>query len=159
MTAAHGWLSDVTFWVDGVPSGGSALPPPPGGGAGVVPTGGQGFSLSREDAEAALRDFQDILDELVRMEAQAGALTVLRSAAEDPASRTFHEILVGGGGQGLGVFGDGYEHVQKEIAFFEVLVARLKKALGYVTDADEDAEAHIGAAGGAVARDDRGYLE
>ncbi|MFD2812166.1 hypothetical protein ACFSZT_22380 [Prauserella oleivorans] len=37
-----GWLSDVTFWIDGTASTAGAA--------------GSGFSLSREEAEVALRE-------------------------------------------------------------------------------------------------------
>ncbi|EID54763.1 hypothetical protein [Saccharomonospora xinjiangensis] len=157
MTAAGGWLSDVTFWVDGVPSGGTA----PSGGGGAVPpppSGGQGFSLSREEAEEALREFKGIYDDLVRMEAQARQLREMRPAAEDPASLAFHETIVGGAA-GPGAFGYGHGHVLKEIEFFGRLVARLEKALGLVTESDEEANQQISSAGGSLPRHNKGLLE
>jgi hypothetical protein len=158
MTAADGWLSDVTFWVDGVAAGGSVGPPPPGGGSGSVPTGAQGFSLSREEAQKALDDFEKISNKLRDMQGKANSLVTLERAADDPASSSFHLTLANGGGRGGGAFDAGYEHIQREIAFFEVLVARLKTALGEVAGADEDAEAQIGSAG-ALPGEDKGYLE
>ncbi|EHR63488.1 hypothetical protein [Saccharomonospora cyanea] len=155
MTAAEGWLSDVTFWVDGVPSGGAA--PAPGGGSGSVPTGGQGFSLSTEEARRMLDSFKRIYNDLVGMEAESRQLLEMRAAAEDPASLHFHESAVGGIGRGA--FFHGHEHLQKEITFFAELVARLEKALGLIADSDEDAKQQIGAAGGSVARENRGFLE
>ncbi|MEY7970976.1 hypothetical protein AB8O38_03120 [Saccharomonospora xinjiangensis] len=160
MTAAGGWLSDVTFWVDGVPSGGTA-PAAPGGGGGAVPSppsGGQGFSLSREEAEEALREFKGIYDDLVRMEAQARQLREMRPAAEDPASLAFHETVVGGAA-GPGAFGYGHGHVLKEIEFFGRLVARLEKALGLVTESDQEADRQISSAGGSLSRENKGLLE
>lgn len=166
MTAAGGWLSDVTFWVDGVPSGGTApsAPGAPGGGGGAVPSpssppsGGQGFSLSREEAEEALREFKGIYDDLVRMEAQARQLREMRPAAEDPASLAFHETVVGGAA-GPGAFGYGHGHVLKEIEFFGRLVARLEKALGLVTESDQDADRQISSAGGSLSGENKGMLE
>lgn len=168
MSEAEGWLSDVTFWVDGVPSGGAMPTPPPegampaaapaaGGGSGSVPTGGQGFSLSREEAEEMLAIFRDIRDDLQEMELKAGNLLGLRAAAEDPASLNFHENAVDG--PQLGALGYGYEHVLNEITFFDELVARLEKALGLITESDEDATRQIGAVGGALVSDDRGFVE
>lgn len=155
MTAAGGWLSDVTFWVDGVPSGGAA--PAPGGGSGSLPAGGQGFSLSKEEANDMLASFKSIYDDLVEMETQARQVREVRSAAEDPASLHFHQSAVGG--LGTGAFDYGHEHVKKEIAFFAKLIDRLEKALGLTTDSDEDAKQQIGAVGGPVARENRGFLE
>lgn len=76
------WLDDVTFWVNGIASrthtrGGTSA----GGGGGGAPSGAQGFSLTREEAERALQEFREIRNELMRMERDALELTQLRPPA------------------------------------------------------------------------------
>ncbi|WP_277669649.1 hypothetical protein [Saccharomonospora viridis] len=164
MTASGNWLSDVMFWVDGVASGaagggaaaggGGAL----GGSGGGAPSGSQGFSLTREEAERALEEFRAIHDDLVDVEREAASLTRLTPPAGDPASVRLNEAFAGGS-SGPGVFGYGAGHVKKEIAYFSELVERLEKALGYVAEADESAGHHVGKAGGLEDGGDRGALE
>lgn len=77
------WLDDVTFWVNGLASrthtrGGASAG---GGGGGGAPSGAQGFSLTREEAERALQEFREIRNELMRMERDALELTRLRPPA------------------------------------------------------------------------------
>lgn len=164
MTASGNWLSDVMFWVDGVASGaagggaaaggGGAL----GGSGGGAPSGSQGFSLTREEAERALEEFRAIHDDLVELEYDAQLLLELRPPAEDPASVRLNEAFAGGS-SGLGAFGYGCKHIAREIAYFRELVGRLEKALGYVAEADESAGHHVGKAGGLEDSGDRGALE
>src|SRR5690606_12856371 len=103
-----------------------------GGGGGGAPSGAQGFSLTREEAERALQEFREIRNELMRMERDALELTRLRPPAGDPASVQLNEAIVGGSND-PGAFGYGYGHIKKEIAYFDELVHRLELALGYVT--------------------------
>ncbi|KHF44299.1 hypothetical protein [Saccharomonospora viridis] len=164
MTASGNWLSDVMFWVDGVASGaagggaaaggGGAL----GGSGGGAPSGSQGFSLTREEAERALEEFRAIYNDLVVVEREAGSLIRLTPPAEDPASVRLNEAFAGGS-SGLGAFGYGHKHIAREIAYFRELVGRLEKALGYVAEADESAGHHVGKAGGLEDGGDRGALE
>lgn len=164
MTASGNWLSDVMFWVDGVASGaagggaaaggGGAL----GGSGGGAPSGSQGFSLTREEAERALEEFKTIHADLVELRWDAAELIRLRPPAEDPASVRLNEAFAGGA-SGRGVFGYGLMHVEKEIAYFDELINRLEKALGYVTEADESASQQVGEAGGLEDSGDRGFLE
>lgn len=164
MTASGNWLSDVMFWVDGVASGaagggaaaggGGAL----GGSGGGAPSGSQGFSLTREEAERALEEFRAIHDDLVELEYDAQLLLELRPPAEDPASVRLNEAFAGGS-SGPGVFGYGAGHVKKEIAYFRELVGRLEKALGYVAEADESAGRHVGQAGGVETGESKGHYE
>jgi hypothetical protein len=164
MTASGNWLSDVMFWVDGVASGaagggaaaggGGAL----GGSGGGAPSGSQGFSLTREEAERALEEFRAIYNDLVDVEREAASLTRLTPPAGDPASVRLNEAFVGDG-PGRGAFGHGSKHIAREIAYFRELVGRLEKALGYVAEADESAGHHVGKAGGLEDGGDRGALE
>jgi hypothetical protein len=153
------WLDDVTFWVNGIASrthtrGGTSA----GGGGGGAPSGAQGFSLTREEAERALQEFREIRNELMRMERDALELTRLRPPAGDPASVQLNEAIVGGSND-PGAFGYGYGHIKKEIAYFDELVHRLELALGYVTDADESTSRDIGDAGGSVRSEEKGFAE
>ncbi|WP_282771454.1 hypothetical protein [Saccharomonospora viridis] len=164
MTASGNWLSDVMFWVDGVASGaagggaaaggGGAL----GGSGGGAPSGSQGFSLTREEAERALEEFRAIHDDLVELEYDAQLLLELRPPAEDPASVRLNEAFAGGS-SGPGVFGYGAGHVKKEIAYFRELVGRLEKALGYVAEADESAGHQVGQVGGIETGESKGHYE
>ena len=166
MTASGNWLSDVMFWVDGVASGaagGGAAAGGGGGGAlggsgGGAPSGSQGFSLTREEAERALEEFRAIYNDLVDVERKAQFLIQMRPPAEDPASVQLNEAFAGGS-SGLGAFGYGHKHIAREIAYFRELVGRLEKALGYVAEADESAGHHVGKAGGLEDGGDRGALE
>ena len=166
MTASGNWLSDVMFWVDGVASGaagGGAAAGGGGGGAlggsgGGAPSGSQGFSLTREEAERALEEFRAIHDDLLKLEGNARRLLELQPPAEDPASVRLNEAFAGGG-SGPGVFGYGHGHVKKEIAYFRELVERLEKALGYVTEADESTGHHVGQAGGIETGESKGHYE
>ncbi|ACU98507.1 hypothetical protein [Saccharomonospora viridis] len=164
MTASGNWLSDVMFWVDGVASGaagggaaaggGGAL----GGSGGGAPSGSQGFSLTREEAERALEEFRAIHDDLVELEYDARRLLELRPPAGDPASVRLNEAFAGGS-SGPGVFGYGAGHVKKEIAYFSELVERLEKALGYVAEADESAGHQVGQVGGIETGESKGHYE
>ncbi len=109
-----------------------------GGSGGGAPSGSQGFSLTREEAERALEEFRAIYN--------------------DPASVQLNEAFVGDG-PGRGAFGYGSKHIAREIAYFRELVGRLEKALGYVAEADESAGHHVGKAGGLEDGGDRGALE
>ncbi len=129
-----------------------------GGSGGGAPSGSQGFSLTREEAERALEEFRAIHDDLVDVEREAASLTRLTPPAGDPASVRLNEAFAGGS-SGPGVFGYGAGHVKKEIAYFSELVERLEKALGYVAEADESAGHHVGKAGGLEDGGDRGALE
>ncbi len=76
------WLDDVTFWVNGIASrtharGGASA----GGGGGGAPSGAQGFSLTREEAEHALQEFREIRNELIDLQDSAWSLTQLRPPA------------------------------------------------------------------------------
>ena len=165
MTASGSWLSGVTFWVDGVASGGAAGGGAAAGGGGALggsgggaPSGSQGFSLTREEAERALEEFRAIHDDLLELEREAASLTRLTPPAGDPASVQLNEAFAGGG-SGPGVFGYGHGHVKKEIAYFRELVGRLEKALGYVTETDESAGHQVGKAGGLEDGGDKGHYE
>jgi hypothetical protein len=166
MTASGNWLSDVMFWVDGVASGaagGGAAAGGGGGGAlggsgGGAPSGSQGFSLTREEAERALEEFRAIHDDLVELEYDARRLLELRPPAGDPASVRLNEAFAGGS-SGPGVFGYGAGHVRKEIAYFRELVGRLEKALGYVAEADESAGHQVGQVGGIETGESKGHYE
>ena len=109
-----------------------------GGSGGGAPSGSQGFSLTREEAERALEEFRAIHDDLVELEYDAQLLLELRPPAGDPASVRLNEAFAGGS-SGLGAFGYGSKHIAREIAYFRELVGRLEKALGYVAEADESA--------------------
>lgn len=164
MTASGNWLSDVMFWVDGVASGaagggaaaggGGAL----GGSGGGAPSGSQGFSLTREEAERALEEFRAIYNDLLDVERAAWELTQLRPPAGDPASVQLNEAFVGDG-PGRGAFGYGSKHIAREIAYFRELVGRLEKALGYVAEADESAGHQVGQAGGIETGESKGHYE
>ncbi len=165
MTASGNWLSDVMFWVDGVASGAAGGGAAAGGGGGALggsgggaPSGSQGFSLTREEAERALEEFRAIHDDLLDVEWEARSLIQMRPPAVDPASVRLNEAFAGGS-SGPGVFGYGAGHVRKEIAYFRELVGRLEKALGYVAEAAESAGHHVGKAGGLEDGGDRGALE
>ena len=164
MTASGNWLSDVMFWVDGVASGaagggaaaggGGAL----GGSGGGAPSGSQGFSLTREEAERALEEFRAIHDDLLELEREAASLTRLTPPAGDPASVQLNEAFAGGS-SGLGAFGYGCKHIAREIAYFRELVGRLEKALGYVAEADESAGHQVGQVGGIETGESKGHYE
>lgn len=164
MTASGNWLSDVMFWVDGVASGaagggaaaggGGAL----GGSGGGAPSGSQGFSLTREEAERALEEFRAIYNDLVDVEREAASLTRLTPPAGDPASVRLNEAFAGGS-SGLGAFGYGHKHIAREIAYFRELVGRLEKALGYVAEADESAGHQVGQVGGIETGESKGHYE
>ena len=166
MTASGNWLSDVMFWVDGVASGaagGGAAAGGGGGGAlggsgGGAPSGSQGFSLTREEAERALEEFRAIYNDLVELEREDRFLIQMRPPAGDPASVRLNEAFVGDG-PGRGAFGHGSKHIAREIAYFRELVGRLEKALGYVAEADESAGRHVGQAGGVETGESKGHYE
>src|SRR5690606_6144839 len=103
MTASGNWLSDVMFWVDGVASGGAAGGGAAAGGGGALggsgggaPSGSQGFSLTREEAERALEEFKTIHADLVELEYDTRRLLELRPPAGDPASVRLNEAFAGG---------------------------------------------------------------
>ena len=165
MTASGNWLSDVMFWVDGVASGAAGGGAAAGGGGGALggsgggaPSGSQGFSLTREEAERALEEFRAIYNDLVVVEWEARFLIQMRPPAGDPASVQLNEAFAGDG-PGRGAFGYGSKHIAREIAYFRELVGRLEKALGYVAEADESAGHHVGKAGGLEDGGDRGAFE
>lgn len=138
--AQSGWLSDVNFWIkDDVSAPGSAAASVAGGVVGAVAgSSGQGFSLTRDEAENLLRQVEGVLNDINSMVRSAEKLTRVTPPAQDPASVTFNAQLVGNG-QDAGAFGYGLGHLQRERAYLTELANRLNEALGKITKSDQAA--------------------
>ena len=139
-----GWLSDVNFWIkDDVGAPGSFASTVGGAGVGAaVGSSGQGFSLTRDEAENLVRRLKGILDDIEGMLHRAEDLTKVKPPAQDPASLTFNRQLVGDG-QDVGAFGYGLGHLQREKGYLSELVQRLNEALGRATVSDQAATATL----------------
>jgi hypothetical protein len=133
-----GWLSDVNFWIkDGIGTPDNVT----GTVAGVpvaAETPGQGFSLTRDEAEELIRQATDVLTEINKMLLKAETLMQVTPPAQDPASINFNRQLVGNG-QDAGAFGYGKGHLLREQGYLTELVQRLNEALGHTTSSDQSA--------------------
>lgn len=131
----EGWLSEVSFWIKDDPTA-------PGVGGGVmgaaVGASGQGFSVTRDEAEKLLRQVQGVLNEIDSMERKAERLMKVTPPAQDPASLAFNTQLVGDGQEG-GAFRYGLGHLKRERGYLAELVKRLNEALGRTVESDDAA--------------------
>ncbi|MBB4683725.1 hypothetical protein [Amycolatopsis jiangsuensis] len=143
--AAGSWLAGLDFNIidafGAATAAGSAVGGGAGAGGAAVSTG-QGFTLSRDEATAMLKDAQGIRDDLAKMIPVAERLTHLSPPAADPASNGYNNLLTGSGGQ-AGAFGYGLGHVQREHDYVGELISRLEKALGITQDSDSNATTDV----------------
>lgn len=120
---AGGWLSDLTFSVDGKAGGGDS---------------GQGFQLSQDEARAQLEKFRAIEDRLEEQQRRARRLEQITPPAQDPATVRMNQALVGGG-QGQGAFVLGSQSLTQQYKYVHEIVVRLQKALGIYQESDDQA--------------------
>ncbi|EHR48599.1 hypothetical protein SacmaDRAFT_0290 [Saccharomonospora marina XMU15] len=125
VSGALGVFHDANFIIDGKPSG----------------QGSGGFTLSRQEAEAALEEARGIAEELGELAREAETLTQTRAPADDPASQEFNRV-------GVEAFEKGAAHVAAERDYWLSLVGALERALGIVQRFDEQAGQEIGRSGG-----------
>ncbi|WP_332307223.1 hypothetical protein [Saccharomonospora marina] len=107
VSGALGVFHDANFIIDGKPSG----------------QGSGGFTLSRQEAEAALVEARQIADDLADLAEEAAELTQTRAPADDPASQEFNRV-------GVEAFEKGAAHVAAERDYWLSLVGALERALG-----------------------------
>lgn len=130
---AGSWLDGLMFNIGDPPGGGGGAAA--GGGPG---SGGQGFSLSHDEAMSMLNLARGIRDDLAKMIPKAERLTHLNPPAEDPASKGYNALL-SGSGAGASAFGHGLGHIQRERDYVSTLIERLEKALHITQSSDDDA--------------------
>ncbi|MBK1788513.1 hypothetical protein JHE00_29645 [Prauserella sp. ASG 168] len=119
-------FNNMNFIVDGKSSSG--------------PGAGGGFSMSREEAEAALEEARGVAADLAEQAEGAMELQQTQAPADDPATMGFNQV-------GLEAFGNGAQHVAAERDYWRSLVTALEKALGVYQEADEQAGQDIGKSG------------
>ncbi|MEV4596060.1 hypothetical protein AB0K15_01500 [Amycolatopsis sp. NPDC049253] len=158
-----GWLTGLDFAITDAPAagggaaGGGAAGGGGAGGGGAMPNSGEGggrFSLSREEAQSMLTVAKRVRDQLQDMTAKAVVLTQLTPPADDPASASYNNLMVGAG-QGTGAFSEGSSQVERERAYASELVTRLEKALGITESTDEQAASDVKTAG--AGNQDKGF--
>lgn len=123
-----GWLDGLTFSVGDTGGGGAS-----GGGGGQGP----GFSMSRDEAENMLRKAKGVRDEIRAQFKPADRVTRMTSPADEPASNGYNALINNANREGLG-------HLHKEDEYLTELIHRLEKALGIISEADEQAGKDIG---------------
>ncbi|WP_051165956.1 hypothetical protein [Amycolatopsis orientalis] len=134
-----GWLDGLYFNIgDAFAAGDAAGAAMSGGGS----PGGQGFTMSRDDAMAMLKIAKSVRADFRDMRDDAENLTQLTSPADEPSSNGYNKLLVNEG-EPKGVFVTGKEQVHREYAYADELVKRLEKALGITELSDEQAATDV----------------
>jgi hypothetical protein len=139
--------SDVDFWIkDDSSALGIVVPAPRDG---VVPTRGsttgQGFSVTRAEADTLLHQLQRLLAELDIMIKYTNWLMEKSPPAQDPVSVAYNTRLLGTGDS---AFNHGVEHLRHEYRYLNEFVLRLRKALGHLEDSDREAATTVNRATG-----------
>ncbi|WP_162834210.1 hypothetical protein [Amycolatopsis circi] len=132
------WLDGLGFsiWDPTISSAGGGAD---GGGLGP---GGQGFSLSHDEAMSMLNLAKGIRADLGNMIPEAEQLTRMKPPAEEPASKTFNTLATGAEGK-IGAFGYGVGHIQREYAYVDTLIGRLEDALHIVRSGEQNAASSV----------------
>ncbi len=138
-----GWLDGLYFNIgDAFDAGDAAGAAMSSGGS----PGGQGFTMSRDDAQAMLKLAKSVREDFRDMQTDAVRLTRLTAPADEPSSNGYNKLLVNSG-EPKGVFVTGSEQVDQEFAYADELVKRLEKALGITEASDEQAMTDVKNAG------------
>ncbi|WP_051166514.1 hypothetical protein [Amycolatopsis orientalis] len=138
-----GWLDGLYFNIgDTFDAGDAAGAAMSGGGS----SGGQGFTMSRDDATAMLKLAKTVREHFRDMQTDASRLTQTTSPADEPTSNGYNKLLVNQG-EPKGAFVMGEDQVKREFAYADELVKRLEKALGIIGSSDEQAATDVKDAG------------
>ncbi|WP_051165657.1 hypothetical protein [Amycolatopsis orientalis] len=142
-----GWLDGLYFNIGDAFSAGDAAGAAMGGssGGGGAPSG-QGFTMSRDDAQAMLKLAKTVREHFADMRQDANDLTQLTSPADEPTSNNYNKLLVNEG-EPKGAFVTGEDQVKQEFAYANELVKRLEQALGIIESSDEQATDDVKNAG------------
>ncbi len=117
-------------------------------------TSGQGFTLSPDQAHAALEEVNGFLIQLEQMKAKARSLQQLEPPAQDVVSVEYNGKLTEGALGGVtpwstttAAFDQAARQIDDEIRYLETLREKLYKALGMTAETDTDNKAAINRAG------------
>ncbi|OXM42532.1 hypothetical protein [Amycolatopsis alba] len=116
-------------------------------------TVGQGFTLSSDQAHAALEDVNGFLIRLGQMKLSAKTLQRLEPPAQDVVSVEYNGKLTGGSLDALtpwtsaAAFDKAVQQIDDEIRYLETLRKKLRKALGMTTETDADNKTAINRVG------------
>ncbi|MGW7533507.1 hypothetical protein [Amycolatopsis sp. NPDC054798] len=143
------WLNGLAFTIgdsireSAAAAGQAALGSGPG-------SGGQGFSLSHDEAVRMLALARSIRTDLGVMIPEAEQITKMKPPADEPASKEFNALAAGADGK-VGAFRYGVGHIQRECAYVDELIERLEGALHLIRSGEHEA---VAAAQGSAARHD-----
>ena len=113
------------------------------GAAGASASSGAGFSLSPEEAQAALVQADGVLKRLRDLLWRTEGLQQVTPAAGDPASVAYNARLA----SGQGVFDAASRHVGAEVAGLSELITKIKVGLRVLGGHESEAARDIGKAG------------
>ncbi|WP_409466912.1 hypothetical protein [Amycolatopsis sp. GA6-003] len=133
-----GWLDGLGFNIGDAFGAGDAAGAAMSGGS----PGGQGFTMSRDDAMAMLKIAKSVRNDFREMRNDANELTRLTAPADEPSSNGYNKLLVNDGDP-KGAFVTGRDQVDREFAYADELVKRLEKTLGITEASDEQASADV----------------
>jgi hypothetical protein len=144
----------VSFWDEAqfvvtdapLPAGGGSLgvapggmptsgpPPSPGAPSNVVassPAGG--FRMTRDEMDSTRQKAEALLDQIQRQQAASERLSNIQSPADEPVSNGVTATLNNAGEYYQG-------HLRRQVAYLEVVIDKMRQALGMVSLAEENSQ-------------------
>lgn len=99
-----------------------------------------GFRMTRDDMEATLQKAEALRLKILTQQGPATRLTNMHSPADEPVSNGVTQTLNNAGQYYVG-------HLKRQQAYLEVVIDKMRKALGMVSLADESAADQTKSAG------------